>query len=101
MTLPGHVSVPACTTQSTVSSSSCIGARTVCGGCVVTSLMDHGLMDAHFIDNTNLVVGWWLDVHLRHPNHHQLRCFCVMCNVFLCVHLTIFSIDYTFNASNG
>lgn len=31
------VSVPACTTLSIVSSSSCIGAQIVSGGCVVTS----------------------------------------------------------------
>ena len=89
MILPGRVAVPACTTQTNVSSSSCIGTQTVRGGCVVTSPMDDGLMDAHiylvdtYIHNTSRVVGWWLDVDLRHPNHHQLRCFGVICNVFL------------------
>ena len=47
--------------------------------------------------NTSLVVGSWLDVDLRHPNH-RFRCFRVMCNAFLCVHLYS---AYTFDASNG
>ena len=40
------------------------------------------LMDAHCVDTarrTSLVVGSWLDVDLRHPNHHRFRCFRVMC----------------------